>query len=64
MQDLDLDEADRCPHCDAILRDPPQCCEAAEQAYWKGLIAQAKINVEARDKALAEEYGLDIGWES
>lgn len=22
------DEADHCPHCDAVLRDPPACCES------------------------------------
>jgi len=27
VPDLDLDEADRCPHCGKILRDPPNCCE-------------------------------------
>ncbi len=20
------DEADRCPYCDRVLRDPPECC--------------------------------------
>jgi predicted amidophosphoribosyltransferase len=26
MPDLTLDEADRCPYCNKILRDPPNCC--------------------------------------
>jgi Zn-finger nucleic acid-binding protein len=26
-------EADHCPHCGAVLRDPPNCCETMEQEY-------------------------------
>jgi len=27
------EEVDRCPHCDAVLRDPPACCEAMQQEH-------------------------------
>lgn len=27
MPDFTLDEADRCEHCGAILRDPANCCD-------------------------------------
>jgi hypothetical protein len=28
MPEFTADEADRCPHCNAILRQPPDCCTA------------------------------------
>jgi hypothetical protein len=30
MPDLTIDEADRCPYCDKVLRDPPICCDEAK----------------------------------
>lgn len=27
------DEADHCPHCGEVLRDPPNCCEAMQAEY-------------------------------
>lgn len=29
------EEADHCPHCNAVLRDPPDCCPAMEQEHWE-----------------------------
>jgi hypothetical protein len=27
------DEADHCPHCNKVLRNPPNCCAAAIDTY-------------------------------
>jgi hypothetical protein len=32
-------EADHCPHCDAVLRDPPDCCEAMKAEYSREFMA-------------------------
>lgn len=29
------EEADHCPHCGKVLREPPNCCEAMEAEYRK-----------------------------
>lgn len=41
MPDLTLEEADRCPHCDAVLRIPPKCCEPMRREYAKDLKERA-----------------------
>ena len=33
MPEFTLEEADRCPYCDRILREPPACCEAMIKDY-------------------------------
>lgn len=56
MPDLTEDEADRCPHCGAILREPPNCCEAARNPpalHWEvrecdGCDCERKEEVNAR----------------
>lgn len=31
-------EADRCPHCDAVLTAPPGCCDKAKQEHHQYLL--------------------------
>lgn len=33
MPEFTLDEADHCPHCGAVLREPPKCCQTARDEF-------------------------------
>lgn len=40
MADLTQDEADKCSHCGAVLRDPPNCCETARKEWSEKLLKE------------------------
>lgn len=35
MPEFTIDEADQCPWCGKILREPPNCCEQMQSEYRK-----------------------------
>lgn len=46
-------EADRCPHCNAVLYDPPNCCEEAQRDY------DHYMYLELEQRPVCENCGVD-----
>lgn len=66
-------EADHCPHCGQVLRDPPNCCQKMMDEYSAEFMRQlqeqaddfdTERELDAKARLKAGELEVDPGWEN